>query len=319
MSLTATPRQGQLAVDPPASSVDVRAGTLALVQARVELRLSPRPLKGPVEVAADDSAFAIVQVREVRRAERWVFLEVSGAYHAPEPRAVTLTYTIHGLSARQTVTFAPSVPVREAAPQTAPQRHVPFENVEAPRPPATPIAASRAQPFQSETVSGIDAAPPLLRIVAALSDVLCAAAAVAAISFVYLCATVIPLVSACGDDDYPAGSGCATAENWIFYPWFVFVLAGIPLYHLLAAIIGGGFAQRRFGLRIVRHGTALRRDTAEEPRYERPGFWRALLRTVVAYAGVACAGIGYLWIFTNRERRTWHDLCANTVVVRARR
>jgi uncharacterized RDD family membrane protein YckC len=34
--------------------------------------------------------------------------------------------------------------------------------------------------------------------------------------------------------------------------------------------------------------------------------------------GLLCLGIGYLWMFTNRDRRTWHDLAAGTMVIDAK-
>lgn len=51
-------------------------------------------------------------------------------------------------------------------------------------------------------------------------------------------------------------------------------------------------------------------DTGEEI-----GWGRAALRTFVAVLGTAAFGITLLWVFTNRERRTLHDLVANTRVI----
>ena len=42
---------------------------------------------------------------------------------------------------------------------------------------------------------------------------------------------------------------------------------------------------------------------------------KALVRSLVReVSGFACA-IGFIWAFFNKEKQTWHDLAANTVVV----
>ena len=48
-----------------------------------------------------------------------------------------------------------------------------------------------------------------------------------------------------------------------------------------------------------------------------PPPWGALvLRYLVAPISLAAAGLGFLWSFIDRERRTWHDLASGTVLVR---
>lgn len=48
-----------------------------------------------------------------------------------------------------------------------------------------------------------------------------------------------------------------------------------------------------------------------------PGCWRGLWRTVGQLAIGLTFGVGYLWVFTNRERRGLHDMLAGTRVVRS--
>lgn len=45
------------------------------------------------------------------------------------------------------------------------------------------------------------------------------------------------------------------------------------------------------------------------------GYPRAALRTLVAILGTVAFGVTLLWMFTNRERRTLHDLAAGTRVI----
>jgi len=46
------------------------------------------------------------------------------------------------------------------------------------------------------------------------------------------------------------------------------------------------------------------------------GLRRGLLRRVVYFLGGLPLYAGWLWIFTNRECRSWHDIAARTIVVR---
>lgn len=323
MSIAAS-QQGQLAVEPPVMSVTTASGELAVVHARVELRLSPKPMKGAVEVASGDPAFAIVQVRELRRAERWVMLEVSGAYDAAEPRAVKLTYTVDGRETTQTVTFSPApaapmppAPTKES-PEPVSRRYVPFEDDE---PEIWPALMPAAPAPRREGSIEVTTAPALRLLGADVSDAVAAVVVAGIATLLFIFVLYIPIGAACGDADaYPAGTRCAQADAIADRAIDVFFFVAIPLYHVATFAMGRGIAYRLLDLRIVR-----RRALADPYPLEaelaalRPGIWRGSWRMVVAYAGAACVGIGYLWMFTNRERRTWHDLAAGTVVMRVRR
>jgi uncharacterized RDD family membrane protein YckC len=48
----------------------------------------------------------------------------------------------------------------------------------------------------------------------------------------------------------------------------------------------------------------------------RIGFRRAALRRLVYLAGAITVFAGWLWLFTNPRRQTWHDMAARTLVIR---
>jgi uncharacterized RDD family membrane protein YckC len=45
------------------------------------------------------------------------------------------------------------------------------------------------------------------------------------------------------------------------------------------------------------------------------GYGRALLRTIARYLSAIVLLLGYLWMLWDREKQTWHDKIASTVVV----
>jgi len=45
-------------------------------------------------------------------------------------------------------------------------------------------------------------------------------------------------------------------------------------------------------------------------------WWRCLLRFVVAIVSLGLAGSGFAWALLDRKNRSWHDLAANTVMLR---
>ena len=47
------------------------------------------------------------------------------------------------------------------------------------------------------------------------------------------------------------------------------------------------------------------------------GFGRAAVRRVVYVLGGLILYFGWLWMFTNSRRQTWHDKAAGSLVVRA--
>jgi uncharacterized RDD family membrane protein YckC len=53
----------------------------------------------------------------------------------------------------------------------------------------------------------------------------------------------------------------------------------------------------------------------DEASGRKPTPWQCIGRYVLAVVGVACAGIGYLWIAIDPRRQGWHDKIVRTLVV----
>ncbi len=94
-----------------------------------------------------------------------------------------------------------------------------------------------------------------------------------------------------------------------------------PLYHFvlqatLLAVTAGYFvlSWQRGGQTIGMRAWRLRVIDAASGRS--PAWPRALLRFAVALPSLLLAGAGFLWCLVDPDRRAWHDLAANTRVVR---
>jgi uncharacterized RDD family membrane protein YckC len=48
---------------------------------------------------------------------------------------------------------------------------------------------------------------------------------------------------------------------------------------------------------------------------ERLNFKQCLLRYIVGILSIGAAGAGFLWMFVNKQKMTWHDLASGTHVV----
>jgi uncharacterized RDD family membrane protein YckC len=91
-----------------------------------------------------------------------------------------------------------------------------------------------------------------------------------------------------------------------FLPW-------LPLfygYHYVAMALGGGWGKRICHIRIVKQETG-----------ERPGWGSAAIRLLVlvmiGFIGSGFASLlNYLWMIWDKDKQTWHDKAATTVVVR---
>lgn len=101
-----------------------------------------------------------------------------------------------------------------------------------------------------------------------------------------------------GGEPVPPGSVWAWAE-------FVLLWAVTGGYGLLSWKRGGQtLGMRPWRLKVL----------SADGRIATP---RALaLRYAVATLSLAALGLGFLWSFIDRERRTWHDLASGTVLVR---
>ncbi len=43
--------------------------------------------------------------------------------------------------------------------------------------------------------------------------------------------------------------------------------------------------------------------------------WQALLRFVVAIGSWLCLGLGFLWVLRDKDKRSWHDIYSDSLVV----
>ena len=43
--------------------------------------------------------------------------------------------------------------------------------------------------------------------------------------------------------------------------------------------------------------------------------WQALLRFLIAIISWLCAGLGFLWILWDKQKRSWHDIYSESKVV----
>ena len=74
----------------------------------------------------------------------------------------------------------------------------------------------------------------------------------------------------------------------------------IPSTYLYGKTLG----KKLMGLEVVR--------MSGEPR----SFWRLLMReTVGKWVGMLCLGLGYIWFRFQKDRRAWHDLMTDSIVV----
>ena len=95
------------------------------------------------------------------------------------------------------------------------------------------------------------------------------------------------------------------------------LVLGDALGQLLGVVVGLGYyvyfegqpagqtiGKKAMNIRVIDFETGGPIDTS-----------RALIRTLVRIAsGLVCL-VGYIWAFFNKEKQTWHDLAARTVVV----
>lgn len=167
------------------------------------------------------------------------------------------------------------------------------------RPPvawAAPVPATGPAP-------GIEFAPHGPRIVAYLIDSVI-------VTVVALAIVLIPILWAQGRvDAVRAVGGVAEVDG-------VVIVALIVAFAALFGVIFGYFpffwarggqtpGMRPFGLWVVRDrdGTGIS--------------WRAaVLRMVAMYFVSSVLYLGFIWVFIDKRRRSWHDLVAGTVVIR---
>jgi uncharacterized RDD family membrane protein YckC len=310
-----------LRAEPAHTSVDVIPGKFAVISVHLSIEGTPRPLKGHPTVRVGDPAFEVAGITEKRRVERAIELEVHGRFRDTRPRDIKLRYEVDGLTVEQFITFVPSSSVVAANSPVTHATHIDGARDGSPVPalarttPAAPAATPRGSaraPLQRDFRLNIAPAPQ--RLLAAILDLLIASVLASASAFAFAVTAAIIVGLPCGFEEMTPGTGCYYAEQtwaWTAVSWW---LVGVPLYHLVTNIVGRSIGKRVCGLRVI-CTTAKDQPEPQSPD-RRPGIWRGLCRTVVAYLGAACLALGYLSMFANPDRRAWHDLASGTIVVR---
>lgn len=87
----------------------------------------------------------------------------------------------------------------------------------------------------------------------------------------------------------------------------------VMLLYMLGVIVGFYYYfWRRNGQTLGMQAWRLRLDNASGGR---PSFRQSVVRLAVGCVSLLCAGLGYWWIWLDRERLAWHDRASNTRVV----
>jgi len=152
----------------------------------------------------------------------------------------------------------------------------------------------------SEAATEIRSAGVLRRLAALVYD-----------SFLIFGLMVVPLFLVTGLVERGTGSGLQTDAVVHDLP----VIAPGPLILLYEVAIVLGFYcyfWLRNGQTLGMQAWRLRLDTQEGGR---PSLRQCLLRSLVGFASLLCAGLGYWWIWLDRDGRAWHDRASNTRVV----
>lgn len=84
------------------------------------------------------------------------------------------------------------------------------------------------------------------------------------------------------------------------------IVQAIYFAYFLTRRDGQTIGKQIFGIRVVkRDGTAI-------------SLWEAILRTVIGYAfSNLVLGTGHLWMLSDKQSQTWHDMVADTIVIDA--
>jgi uncharacterized RDD family membrane protein YckC len=124
------------------------------------------------------------------------------------------------------------------------------------------------------------------------------------ILLVFAAATVALLVLTLGAD--PAGAPSPDVDSSAFdtyaLSWMVVLFA---LQSLCWAFLGATPGMLLLGCQVLRADTGRKLSLA-----------RSCLRSLALFSGIACLGVGVLWIFRDARRQGLHDKLVRSVVVR---
>ncbi|HSB95906.1 MAG TPA: RDD family protein [Spongiibacteraceae bacterium] len=85
------------------------------------------------------------------------------------------------------------------------------------------------------------------------------------------------------------------------------------LLYMIGMIVGFYYYfWRRNGQTLGMQAWRLRLDNISGGR---PSFRQCLIRLAVGFFSLLCAGLGYWWIWLDRDRLAWHDRASNTRVI----
>jgi len=99
----------------------------------------------------------------------------------------------------------------------------------------------------------------------------------------------------------PSEEEAETAVEWIMAA----LLVACAIYAWFGTASGGTLGQRVMGLRVLNKKTM-----------QSPGIGRALVRVLLSVSiSTMFWFLGYLWALGDREKQTWHDKAAGTIVV----
>jgi len=152
---------------------------------------------------------------------------------------------------------------------------------------ATPTTADPLQPPHSLDPAGIVSRGAALAI-----DVVVFAGLSAGSLFFLQAATALLHTEPFGSATVPSGLAGATIVSLV-----IIYFAGCW------AITGRTVGEALLGLRVVR------------PDGGKVSLTRSLVRCAMTFVSAACCWIGFGWIVIDRQRRTWQDIVARTIVI----
>jgi uncharacterized RDD family membrane protein YckC len=98
--------------------------------------------------------------------------------------------------------------------------------------------------------------------------------------------------------------------TWMSVPGILAIAAAVAIVMFLYLTISIAFVGRTFGMRLF----SLELVDVEENAY--PTLHQAAVSSAVYLLSLALAGIGFLPVFFNEERRATHDILSGTILLR---
>jgi uncharacterized RDD family membrane protein YckC len=96
-------------------------------------------------------------------------------------------------------------------------------------------------------------------------------------------------------------------ENGVYYGWYVVMGVTGFFYYWIGNALGGTWGKRVLKLRVFS-------IDSREPI----GVGRGFVRYLVSNIGTIAFGLGWLWMLWDKNKQTWHDKAAGSIVVKVR-